>query len=872
MQAWRVQRLSCLRIGCCRSSSSSGVVVRPLTKAAVADRPPAGPARDKLRPTLHTHVPAQHGGQDGSGTPSATRDPWAFADAARERTRFEAMSGGEISEWLHWLRLLYQGVNCDRRTAPRGAQFRRSGSSESPVTKDAGSERPSDAYIDLLSQEQLLDRELVLAQVLMLKLKRDVARGRHRGSSKCAAERLSGWQGAGDLRATQIALLVQAHHWSCPGLVLNLLLDWKTGAPLVSRHLLDKIARQHFGTSEQLVRATRRAQAIYKALVLDSGDPVPEDAYRRGTATGFVDRLWYGNSLHVATDVLRRLAGPRDGPGKDTQPADQLISSLAIRLMHAADDCGQLWTAHDIFAQYRPWLHRSVVAYTILLHAEAMSNNMRAVVDILKQMRRSRVVPDPHIWTEIIDGLCRHGKIEAAKKLFSLHLLFVPRNSSCGLPAVTPTSASAFSGGEQNLWGEWFAENPKRNLLDPFIWSWMHELAYVYQNNLFAKRNPKGHQRSATPVYHVKPWLPTLVTHRIMAAALDRAGMSSELSRYCRLLKHSWPLYRRWLYPNSKQATASQGHWDGFQGIERIALGHMAQHSETARAAYQLGHVTAPAKLEGEGYYAYCEEILALARNRVAADPSPTADAQLPPRSVYVRALRSYALDTDIYPVVHHMRQQPWLNDIAVWTDLVRCITAQISRSPDNPLLRYPQLHREPSFNVAQQPRESWLDFIFELFHLLAARGVHFDQTTFGLVIRAAARTSDLEAIFRVLECMRAHSTVRLNVGMLVQLLEIEEVPFAGRCELVLKAVEAAASLGVGGHTELCHVAVRPNPALVTRVIQQVQAPDDLARLIAVLRVLREKFGLALRDHDLRLLRTICTEPEMRAELRNWTQ
>ncbi|KAJ2643347.1 hypothetical protein IW137_002415, partial [Coemansia sp. RSA 1287] len=93
--------------------------------------------------------------------------------------------------------------------------------------------------MNLLTLQQRLDREFVLAHILALRVKGEVARGRHTGSAQFNArsnskgdEQAQGWESQGDPRGIRVAMLAQAQAWGCPALMLNVLLDWTNNAPL----------------------------------------------------------------------------------------------------------------------------------------------------------------------------------------------------------------------------------------------------------------------------------------------------------------------------------------------------------------------------------------------------------------------------------------------------------------------------------------------------------------------------------------------------------------------------------------------------------------------------------------------------------------
>ncbi|KAJ2651504.1 37S ribosomal protein S24, mitochondrial [Coemansia sp. RSA 1250] len=293
------------------------------------------------------------------------------------------------------------------------------------------SAKPS-TYIDDLTEEQQLTRELVLAHVLMLKVKSEVAQGRHRGSAKF--NRQSGWASNGDSRALRVALITQAFHWQCPGLLLNLLLDWPSHAPLISRQFMDKICQRYFDTPEKLNTMAQRSQAIYKSLACQG--------------TKFVDGLWNANNLDAGANMLSQLV-------ELSNPPALLISSLAVRLMHMANKLGRVWVAHSVFNTCKPWLNQSPVAYSILLHPLAQNHDTWGISSLVQQMQHNRVVPDSYILTDIIGSMCRSGNIEQAKDLLSI------------------LSGKYTIGIKLGLWSS----------INSNIWLWLYELSKEYNGN-----------------------------------------------------------------------------------------------------------------------------------------------------------------------------------------------------------------------------------------------------------------------------------------------------------------------------------------------------------------------------------------------------
>ncbi|KAJ2827125.1 hypothetical protein IWW50_002040 [Coemansia erecta] len=747
---------------------------------------------------------------------------------------------------------------------PRWALSRKVPDTDTTTAANRGS--GTDTYIERLTEEQKLCRELVLAHVLVLRVKSEVARGLHRGSARFRGERQKGWESHGDTRATQVALCTQAHHMQCPGLVLNLLLDWKNDAALVSRQFLDTVCLQHYASLKRLLESMRRSRAMYQALVLDVGaQHIPDDAYRRGTATGFVDALWRTDNVKAAIAVLRRLVESCTS-GPSSEPVDELIPSLATRLMQMANEYGRPWTAHEVFSLCEPWLRHSAVAYSILMRPEAMACNSAEVVAVLRQMRRNQVVPDVYVWTMILDGMCRNGRIRQAMKLFSLHLLFVPHGvlaDSVGIGGSSGADDPA-TVDPQNIWHEWYASSDEQGMLNPFIWSWMHELASLY------RRSPRAGEQTGDQRIAVIPWLPTLVTHRLMLEHLGRAGMTAQLRGHYTALKKAWATYSRWLYPpGDRRASAA-----GFHGLEKIVLGHTVQRDVQARTDCGLAPAATATTAQvgtsdSDGYYTCCSAILALARTSGQKNPVPEHVLQPYPVGVaFGKVLEEYALSGDIRSMLHNMEQRPALNGISVWTSVVRCICTQVVRSPQNRLIQHPYQHFQPTPEQPRNGNDTWLDFVLELCTELAARDVHFTRMTFVALVQTCSRLGDMGKIVQLVAYMRERSFVRFNMGMLAQVLQIPRVPFAVKCDFIRSALESASSIDAAGRgADVANVAIRPNQSLLTLIVRLARAPEDVVHLKRIIGELDAKFGLALADRDRRYLRTLFMDPEMRAEL-----
>ncbi|KAJ2355355.1 hypothetical protein GGF43_002733 [Coemansia sp. RSA 2618] len=311
-------------------------------------------------------------------------NPWDYAKLLQSQKKPSPQrSGKDFDAWLRQLRTLATGEDNFSASLLTDTQYK---TSKTPDAADGQGERldPKNAYVAGLTNAQQLDRELVLAHLLVLRVKGEAKRGRHQGSYLYRGMQQPGWQYRGDVRATQVALLTQAHRLQCSGLVLNLLLDWKNHVSLVSWQLLELVRLSHCVSARQLAESVRRSAVMYQALVLDSSDrqQLAEDAYSRETATGFVDGLWRADNLQAAIDMLRSLVERQHKAGQ--APVDQMLASLAIRTMQIASEFDERQKAFDVFALCKPWPQHSADAYNVLLHKPAMMCHTDEVVAILK--------------------------------------------------------------------------------------------------------------------------------------------------------------------------------------------------------------------------------------------------------------------------------------------------------------------------------------------------------------------------------------------------------------------------------------------------------------------------------------------------------
>ncbi|KAJ2822551.1 hypothetical protein IWW50_004165, partial [Coemansia erecta] len=539
-------------------------------------------------------------------------NPWDYAKLLQSQKKPSPQrSGKDFDAWLRQLRTLATGEDNFSASLLTDTQYK---TSKTPDAADGQGERldPKNAYVAGLTNAQQLDRELVLAHLLVLRVKGEAKRGRHQGSYLYRGMQQPGWQYRGDVRATQVALLTQAHRLQCSGLVLNLLLDWKNHVSLVSWQLLELVRLSHCVSARQLAESVRRSAVMYQALVLDSSDrqQLAEDAYSRETATGFVDGLWRADNLQAAIDMLRSLVERQHKAGQ--APVDQMLASLAIRTMQIASEFDERQKAFDVFALCKPWPQHSADAYNVLLHKPAMMCHTDEV--------QNGAVPDSHVWTLVIDGMCRNHRVKQAMSLFSLHLLFLPREPSAdghtadGAQQKASISKHIPLDAKLDVWRAWYKSTDKEAAIDPFIRTWLHELADM-------------HHRDST----VRPWLPSAATHRLMLDYLGRAGMMAEMMGHCTALEQLWDQYRRWLYLDKPAQNQTLQYWDGFRGLEKLALRRKTQHDmKKAHTAglHQIDDPTGePTAYEDGGYSLHCQAILELAKRDTTQKARPEPES-----------------------------------------------------------------------------------------------------------------------------------------------------------------------------------------------------------------------------------------------------
>ncbi|KAJ1841272.1 hypothetical protein LPJ73_006169, partial [Coemansia sp. RSA 2703] len=588
--------------------------------------------------------------------------------------------------------------------------------------------------------------------------------------------------------------LADARRRHQPGVVLNLLLESQAQVNQSSNAL---------GWTTNLRSAVESARDVYKRLVV-------------GTAhSGVWDALWRADNVRAAVTALQRMVQGRE-IGAD-KVFDRVAAEVALALMQAARLCNDAASVHTVFTQCNAWLRSSTSAYNILLYTEARAYDAKAAVHVLKQMRAAGVRPDVHTWTTLMRGMLAAGRIDLATKLFALHLDFLPRPPADH--AVQPDDTKLYapehnmlSGAQNlpgNLWEEWYAEDLRRGL-DPFVTSWLKDLAIEMHEGAgkvrerherirtMRGRRSKQQVELPTPESPLVPWLPTLATHRLILRALFRAQRTAQVVAYFALLRRVWPQYCKWA------GEPEDGPDGGLDGLERMLHGHLAQVVPRVRTLHGLTPVAdttaagSAAAVAGSytPYYRHCSDIL-----RMIADIGTntntgraTNDNEPVDRLVYAKALHAYALQGDMTTVLHHMRRYQGFNDVAVWTEVVRCICEQIRADPHDAELLFPYgfdmtLCRSvsattipPALLKSAQP--SWIGFVLIMAAMLASRGVHFNHVSYGIIVQTAAHLGDLHSVVRVVQYMHEHSPERFNVEMLRMVLASGDLSFFDKCRL----------------------------------------------------------------------------------------
>ncbi|KAJ2555683.1 hypothetical protein IWW35_000513 [Coemansia sp. RSA 1878] len=761
-----------------------------------------------------------------------SHNPWDSGQQALKQSQLQGVhASSELNVWLYYVRQLHNGT--PKVQKPQGVLYRqpkatsKAEASNTVELKTSRKPKSTKSYMNLLTLQQRLDREFVLAHILALRVKGEVARGRHTGSAQFNArsnskgdEQAQGWESQGDPRGIRVAMLAQAQAWGCPALMLNVLLDWTNNAPLVSRQFLDRLCQEHLGTKEKVERAENHSRKLYEMI--------------RAQGTQVVDHLWQADNteeaLQVLCNMVERQKEMRVGHNMDANvnAGSRLIASLAIRLMHECVDHGRGWMAHAVFAKCEEFVKYEPAAYTVLLHAAAVGGNYFGVLAVLQRMHRAKCEPDAVVWTAVLDGLWRTGKGLQAQSLFAMHLLFLSHPEDDG-------SSGLIMSPYMDMWQLWHKD--KRYRGDPLIQEWIHELA-----NLFQYR----HQNDRIA------WRPTMATHRIMLEHLGRNGMKPELIAYLDTLRNMWHVYRKWLYPRRQMTSnvevGSADYWHGFRSLEKIVLRHLRPEAEIDTKS---GYVN--------GYYMFCREILDLAQTTSGV----SSELVYPESVTRVSQLEERARQGDMQAVVQLMHKHPELNRQDTWVHIVRCICEQVKQQPDSAQIR------RPGSNHAAGEWTSWAEFLLAMCTLLAARGIHMPPLGFNLMVRTACSVGDMNSVLALTTYMRTHTRVRFHAGMLSSILSVYKVPYAAKCDLFLHMLQSSAR--VGTHSEWSNVAVRVNPTLVSYMVRLAESLDDVQHLRQVVDVLGREHCVELGAQDIEQLRSLAMDSaQIREELKTW--
>ncbi|KAJ2657736.1 hypothetical protein IW148_005036 [Coemansia sp. RSA 1199] len=761
-----------------------------------------------------------------------SHNPWDSGQQALEQSQLQGVhASSELNVWLYYVRHLHNGTSKVQK--PQGVLYRqpkgtsKAEDSNTVKSKTDGKPKNTKSYMNHLTLQQRLDREFVLAHILALRVKGEVARGRHTGSAQFNArsdskgdEQTHGWESQGDPRGIRVAMLAQAQAWGCPALVLNVLLDWTNNAPLVSRQFLDRLCQEHLGTKEKVERTENQSRKLYEMIGVQG--------------TQVVDHLWQADNAEEALQALCEMVEQqkqvRVGRNMEAKvnAGSRLIASLAMRLMHECVDHGRGWMAYAVFAECEEYVKHEPAAYTVLLHAAVVGRNYLGVTAVLQRMQRTKCEPDAWVWTAVLDGLWRTGKGRQAQHLFALHLLFLSHPEEDG-------SSGLMTSPYMDMWRSW--HTAKRDRGDPLIWEWIHELA-----NRFKYRD--SHDRIA--------WRPTMTTHRIMLEHLGRNAMKPELIAYLDTLRNMWHVYRKWLYPRNHRTSnaevGSSDYWHGFRSLEKIVLRHLRPEAETDAESWY-----------NDGYYMFCGEILDLAQTTIKA----SSKLVYPESVTRVAQLEESARLGDMRTIVRLMHEHPELDRQDTWVRVVRCICVQVKMRPDSARIRRPGLlHAEGGWT-------SWAEFIIAMCTMLAARGIHMPPLGFNLMVRTACSMGDMDSVLALTAFMRTRTRVRFHAGMMSSVLSVYEVPYATKCELFLHMLQSAAR--VNTRAEWSNVAVRVNSTLVSRMVRRAESPQDLRQLRKVLDVLGREHCVELGERDFDRLRYLARDNKwIREELKTW--
>ncbi|KAJ2515096.1 hypothetical protein H4217_005388 [Coemansia sp. RSA 1939] len=795
-------------------------------------------------------------------------------------------TGTSIPEWWPFKRKASTDVSATPDPPP-----------DPPIPMDSGNTTTTKPrrYFHALPAQTRDERELILTHISALRVKAESERGHHWEITSIGTGRQThtGWS-KHNVKAISEALCAMALNQQCPAFLMNVLLECPVPKHLSTR-FYRKACESFFASAEDVrgvLDSSKRLHDLITSASESENRGGEEGPLKPGipSNTGFLRLLWSADSLGESKATLFSLVetGTRQHAEDDcqhhpqsgsesrrhaaTNTTDALITVLAAQLMDIAFLFGDRRLGHDVFWHCHPWLAKSLVSYSTMLKLETKELNMPAIVLILKTMRQHGVLPDQLVWTDIMVGMCINGQYGRAKKLFSLHLLFLPHEPAAADAApkkqqhdgsadddttttagqrsqdvlYAPASPMSASGGPEapNIWAEWFHDPDRDSELDPFIWSWMQELAERY--------------RMEGPDSPVTPWLPNITTHRVLLTFLCRAGFTAHVLRYYNLLKAVWPhQYSRWM-KSSDRRYPDNDPTRRLNSITRIVHGHLVQFHDNVRDSYGLGlppppqsseesqdaDATTPASSAGGGgpnkgseYYHYCDEILELAALRPPLLPSPspssspslpgtnrradpgdaldTSDADgarlVPSQMVFSKTIRAYSKRGDIHTILYHMRRAPLQTDIASWTSLIQCICEQVVEgSPFDARMVYPRstaafpiritglgdsagaesAHpRNNNNSSSNKGEDDWLGFVFEIAFVLKSKGMEFTHRTFGALIHATVEMEDFGQTTRVVDFMQEHSYVRVTPWMVKMMVRSAGLPFPLKWELVRSMV-----------------------------------------------------------------------------------
>ncbi|KAJ1664465.1 hypothetical protein IW140_003880 [Coemansia sp. RSA 1813] len=757
-------------------------------------------------------------------------------------------------------------------------------SSELPETSDPTTTDRSNYYIHDLPIQIQHRRELLLAHINTLKIKAQAARGKHwqiakrggRGKS-VPIVRIS-WDSRNPVAICQ-AMKATALHQMCPGLLLNTLIEFPQPARLPA-HLYKLVCRKFLGSADDTWRALTAAKYMYDAVAAGGG----EDRQGKPRASPFLAPLWNTDNLVAAKSIIESLVTDafhlNEAEHPDTaavEALDSLIAVTSTQLMHVAFAFGDRRLAYDVFHGCHRWLKDSLVAYSMLMHQEARVFNMPAISSILRTMRTQGVAPDPIIWTDIMDGMCRNGRHDLAKKLFSLHMLFLPheRDKAEGAGQSPNTlyvpSVQAATDGPPNIWMEWFTDPNPHSDVDSFVWSWMQELAEKYH------ADPSS----------VVPWLPTMATHRIFLKHLFKAGRTTDATEYYRLLRKSWMQYSQWVkYPRKQYPNDTQSC--GLSAIERLVHGCLAQSFSNVRDLYGLGPAAKELELVNKGsqYYRYCGVIMKLAMLRpepATSDPpaSGKGDVLSPEQTTYSKTIREYSRQGDMHSILHHMLRVPWLNDATVWTSLVQCICTQVVEHPDDPKMAHPRsslslLKRLNPKQVDEEGGFDWLHLVFDIAAALASKGMAFTHVTYGSLVQACVQMEDFGKVTRIIDHMQAHSYVRFTPDMLRMVLSSSAFDLHAKWELI-KGTFGIDSIKSHSTDAACSPpprfsTVHPDRLFLSFVLRLAEAPKDFELLREIVSDFDACFGVRPMPADYDWAIRQCRAMNLKDEHNYWIQ